>query len=212
MADSYDSEREQIEAIKKWWQENGRVVTVGLVLGLGGVFGWTAWQNHANAKAEQASVTYAEMINWAAEQNYTRSNELAATLMRDYSNSGYAAYGGLVRASNAFNQNRPDEARAYLQWVIDNARRPQLQNLARLRIARLAADNEEYQAALEFLDGGEPGTFLAGYQETRGDISVGQNELEAAAKYYTSALDAPRISDSGRRRIEMKLSDLGLSD
>ena len=130
MADSFDSEQEQLDAVKAWWKENGRVITIGLVLGLGGVFGWSYWQSYATAKAESASLIYAEMINWASVKNYSQSNELADNLMRDYPDSGYATFGGLVRASNAFAQNHPDEARGYLQWVIENARRVELQNLA----------------------------------------------------------------------------------
>ena len=58
MADTFDSEQEQIDAIKTWWKENGRVITVGLVLGLGGVFGWSTWQSYATAKAEQCLLQY----------------------------------------------------------------------------------------------------------------------------------------------------------
>lgn len=212
MADTFDSEQEQIDAIKAWWKENGRVITIGLVLGLGGVFGWSTWQSYAIAKAENASVLYEEMINWASARNYTRSNELADNLMRDYPDSGYAAFGGLVRASNAFAENHPDEARGYLQWVIENARRVELQNLARLRVARLAADKKEYATALEVLDGAsDPGHYQGAYEEVRADILVAQDDIEDAARHYTNALGAERISESGRRRIRMKLDDLGLT-
>ena len=212
MADTLDSEQEQIDAVKAWWKENGRVITIGLVLGLGAVFGWSYWQSYATAKAESASVVYEEMVNWASVRNYTRSNELADTLMLDYPDSGYAAFGGLVRASNAFAEDHPDEARGFLQWVIENARRVELQNLARLRVARLAADNQEYAAALSMLDAAtDPGHYRGSYEEVRGDILVAQNNSQAAAKHYANALDAERLSDTGRQRIQMKLNDLGQS-
>ena len=212
MADTFDSEQEQLDAIKAWWKENGQVITIGLVLGLGGVFGWSTWQSYAITKAENASVLYEEMINWASARNYTRSNELADNLMRDHPDSGYAAFGGLVRASNALAENHPDEARGYLQWVIENARRVELQNLARLRVARLAADKQEYTTALEALDGAtDPGHYQGAYQEARGDILLAQDDIEAAARHYTNALEAERISESGRRRIQMKLDDLGIT-
>lgn len=212
MADTFDSEQEQIDAIKTWWKDNGRVITIGLVLGLGGVFGWSTWQSHAIDQAESASMIYEEMINWASVRNYSRSNELADNLMRDYPDSGYAAFGGLVRASNAFAENHPDEARGYLQWVIENARRVEVKNLARLRVARLAADKQEYTAALSVLDEAtNPGHYQGAYEEVRGDILVAQNDIQAGAQHYANALDEDRISEAGRRRIQMKLNDLGLT-
>ena len=211
MADTFDSEQEQIDAIKTWWKENGKVITIGLVLGLGGVFGWSSWQSYATAKAEQASVIYEEMINWASVRNYSRSNELADTLMRDFPDSGYAAFGGLVRASNAFAENHPDEASGYLQWVIDNARRVELQNLARLRVARLAADKEDFSTALGVLDAAtDPGHYRGAYEEVRGDVMIARDDFKAAATHYTNALAVERLSDYGRRRLRMKLNDLGI--
>ena len=213
MADTFDTEQEQIDAIKRWWKENGRVITIGIVLGLGGVFGWSYWQSHATAKAERASIIYEEMINWASVHNYSRSNEHADTLMRDFSDSGYAAYAGLVRASNAFGENHLDEASGYLQWVIDNARRVELQNLARLRFARLAADKRDFVHALAVLDDViEPRQYRAAYEEVRGDIKFTQNDWTGAATHYTNALSTDRLSPTGRQRLQMKLSDLGVSD
>ncbi|MEX2327847.1 MAG: tetratricopeptide repeat protein, partial [Pseudomonadales bacterium] len=41
-----ETDEEQIEAIKKWWDENGKSILIGIVLALGGVFGYQAWDNH----------------------------------------------------------------------------------------------------------------------------------------------------------------------
>ena len=36
---SYLSEEEQVEALKKWWKDNGTSVIAGVVLGFGIIFG-----------------------------------------------------------------------------------------------------------------------------------------------------------------------------
>ncbi len=41
----YDSEEQQVEAIKDWWKENGKAVIFGAVIGLGGLFGWRYYQD-----------------------------------------------------------------------------------------------------------------------------------------------------------------------
>ena len=37
-----DSEEEQVDKIKKWWDANGKQIIAGAVLGLAGVFGWNS--------------------------------------------------------------------------------------------------------------------------------------------------------------------------
>jgi len=40
VVDEFSTEDEQVEAIKKWWKENGTSLIVGVVLGLSVLFGW----------------------------------------------------------------------------------------------------------------------------------------------------------------------------
>ena len=42
MAD-HITEEEQIEALKRWWDENGKQVVLAIVLTVGGYFGWQAY-------------------------------------------------------------------------------------------------------------------------------------------------------------------------
>lgn len=207
----YESERDQIEALKKWWKENGRVVSLGLVIGLGSVFGWTSWKAYATAQAEKASALYQQMISRAGARDFARADELAEVLMRDFSDSGYAELTGLVRANSAFARNQLAEARGYLRWVIDTARRPELKAIARLRLARLLLDDGDAAGATALLDAAEPGTLIVAYEELRGDIAFAGSDPKAAAERYMAALAAEDLSSAGRARIQMKLDDLGLS-
>ena len=210
MADIQDAEREELEAIKKWWKENGRVATIGLILGLGGVFGWSWWEAQTIAKEERASELYEQLVNWAAARNASQVNEIAGTLMQEYPKSGYAPLSGLIRASSAFNENQPDEAQAYLQWVVDNTDRADLQAIAKMRIARLVADRGDPDAALAQLDGVDVATLGASLSELRGDLLEAKGDNEGAAAAYNEALADEAVSPTMRRRLELKLDDLGV--
>ena len=37
------TEEEQLEAIKRWWKENGTSLIAGVAIAAAGVFGWNAW-------------------------------------------------------------------------------------------------------------------------------------------------------------------------
>ena len=43
MAD-YETEEEQIEALKDWWRENGNSLLIGVAVALVAVFGFRGWQ------------------------------------------------------------------------------------------------------------------------------------------------------------------------
>ena len=44
MSEEYQTEEEQIEALKRWWKENGKSIIAGLVLGIGSIGGYRYWQ------------------------------------------------------------------------------------------------------------------------------------------------------------------------
>ena len=207
-----DSDKEQLDELKVWWKENGRVAIAGLVLGLGGVFGWTTWQNYTTQQAENASRLYEETVNWAAAKNFQRVNELSEQLLREYPKSGYAPLTALIRAQSAVSQDNADEARGYLRWVMDNAQNTHLKAVANLRLARLTAEKREHDAALALLNTTPAGELSVLYDELRGDIHVAAGQTEDALRHYSSALDSERVSPASRSRIEMKRADLGLRE
>ena len=55
------AEEESIEALKKWWQENGKGLIYTAVAVLAGVTGWLVWDNSTAKQAEAASDLYEEI-------------------------------------------------------------------------------------------------------------------------------------------------------
>ena len=54
----YETEEQQVEAIKRFWKENGTAIIVGAVLGLGGLWGWRYYNDEQIAAKEQASAAF----------------------------------------------------------------------------------------------------------------------------------------------------------
>lgn len=212
MADIQDAEREQVEAIKKWWGENGRVVTIGIILGLGGVFGWKAWEARVVSNEEQASVLYEQLVNAAASNTTPEVDELAGTLMDSYPNSGYATLSALIRAGSAFQNDQTDEAIAYLQWVIDNAKHEEIKTIAKMRTARLLADQGKLDSALDKIRNIRTETLKAPLAELRGDLLVSEGKSQNAIEAYLEALANNSLSITMRHRLELKLKDLGADE
>jgi predicted negative regulator of RcsB-dependent stress response len=207
-----DTEQEELEALQKWWKENGRAAMVGLVLGLGGVFGWTAWQSRAEATAERVSVVYQSMVEMAASDDHGEALLRANQIMQDQPDSEYAALAGLLGAKSAFATGRTDDANRLLGWVIENASRVELRDVARIRSARLLLERGEADAALTMIADVGTSAFAATVEELRGDILLDNRQSEAAAKAYETALSSDSMTSGTRARLQMKLDDLGHRD
>jgi len=204
-----DTEQEELEALQKWWKENGRAVIVGLVLGLGGVFGYTTWQSRAEATAEGVSVVYQSMVDMAAANDHAEALLRAEQIIQDHPDSEYAALAGLVGAKSALAAGRADDATRLLGWVSEKAARSELRDLARIRSAHLLLADGKRPDALAMLTEVKTPAFAARVDELRGDILVDDQQGEAAAKAYESALASTSITAGMRARVEMKLDDLG---
>ncbi len=205
----YDSEKDQIEALKRWWAENGRLVIVGLVIGLGGTFGWNGWQTWRTTQAENASIAYQTMLAAAATSNFDEVEKRGTALIEEHPDSGYAPLAALVLAKGAVASGRNDEAVRHLQWALENSPDVEIQQLAQLRLAQLAAEREDYDGALAMLDQVTLPGLLPEVEELRGDIHVARNDPEAARRAYETALVTDRLPVGVRARIGVKLDDLG---
>ncbi len=205
----YESEEQQVEALKQWWKENGRGIIFGLVLGLGGVGGWGLWQDRTHARAEAASIRYEQLLQAMERKDAAAVTEHGERLLADFSDTGYAPLTRLLLAKNDYQEERHEAAAAHLQWVIDNAPDTALKKTARLRLARLKFDRGETAAARKLLEPPEDGAFLASFEELRGDILLTQKDSDGARGAYTRALVHVPASGPARQRLEMKLDELG---
>jgi predicted negative regulator of RcsB-dependent stress response len=204
-----DSEQEELEALQKWWKDNGKAVVVGLVIGLGGVFAWTTWQSRVESTAVSVSVIYQSMVDMAAADDHAEALLRAEQLTQEHADSEYAALSALLGAKSALALARNDDAMRLLGWVIAHAARPELRDLARIRSARLDFAGDRAEQGLAILAEVKTPAFAATVEELRGDILADGQQNEAAVKAYEAALASPSITSGERLRVNMKLDDLG---
>ncbi len=204
----FETEEQKIEALKKWWQENAKIIITGIVLGAALIAGWRYYQDYTIKHAEQASVLY-EAVLQAAEAGadinaqQTRVNEL----MADYANTPYAALSALVLAKQQVQSGENVKAVQQLEWVMKNSSATEVQSIARLRLARLLMATEQYDAAMNLVNINYPESFTALYEELKGDLYVVRGETDAARTAYDKAILASenRASDL----LKLKRDDLG---
>lgn len=206
----YSSEEEQIEAVKKWWRENGAAVMIGVVVGFGGLFGWQGWQKYQISQAESASAIYSNIMESleAGKPGNLESIEVSVDdLQKDYAGTAYAALASLAGAKAAVERDDPVTAKSRLQWVVDNAGQPELVDVARLRLARVHIIAGEWDAAAELLKQDYPESFSASVDELLGDVHAARGNTAEAREAYNRALRA-EVPPSNRDLIQIKLNAL----
>lgn len=204
----YESEREQIDAIKKWWKENGKAVVIGAILGLGSLIGWQQWQANLKAARESASLEYDVMLAELQNGNYQGVKDRGGRILAEYPKTPYAALSAMGLAKVYIDEGDRASARAYLQQVIGQDQQPQLKTVAQLRLARLLLAEGDATQALSLVDSIDAGGFAVPLHELRGDIHVALGNRDRARDAYRRALDAlePGLDSSV---LQMKLDEVG---
>ncbi|MCU7798229.1 MAG: tetratricopeptide repeat protein [Candidatus Thiodiazotropha sp. (ex Myrtea spinifera)] len=205
---AYQTEEEQVEALKRWWKENGTSIIAGLVIGLGGVFGWQAWGNYEDRIGKDASQSFNQMLS-AVQRGDTESSSKQAELLRlEYDSSNYAVFAALTQARLKLEQGDGAAARSQLEWAIGQTDEPSLKALAQLNLARILLSEGDLDGAAKHADK-EAGGFAGEFAMLRGDIAAERGDKQAAHDAYTQAMT---LEVSNRNLLQMKLDDLALAN
>lgn len=213
MAD-HITEEEQIEALKRWWEENGKQTILGIALIVGGYFGWQAWTDHSADQASAASLVYQEMLEnmegLNSGQALTEPEQLSVNLLADqlkaeHTDTQYAFYAALAKAKLAVDAGDLDAAASELQWAMDNADDTN-ESIARLRLARVESARGNLDSALKLVQGVDAGDMKSAYEDAKGDFYLAQGNSAAAFTAYQSALAAASPDNStARSLIQLKI-------
>ncbi len=209
--DVYKTEEEQVEAIKKWWNENGKSIIAGVVIGITAIFGWRAYDSHMVVQAEQASVLYEQMIVAARTNDEENVLVYANRIFDDYNASTYAVFASLMLGKVAAEAGELEQAETHFRWVLENSSQAEFEHIARLRLARVLIASDKLELASDTLNVSKPGDFVARYDELRGDIYVIQGKSDEAIRAYEKSLVNSKGSADAQSVLQMKLDDLGRS-
>jgi predicted negative regulator of RcsB-dependent stress response len=206
--DEYLSEKEQIQQLRSWWNENGPYIIAGLVIGVLGLTGWNYWQNFKTARAENASVEYQSLVMAVDGGDNEAADSYLETLKTDYPMTPYLAQGRLMMARLAAEQSDLVGAAEQLRSAIDETSDSELGHVARTRLARVLLATGDTEDALAVLELSGAGVFVSRYHELRGDIFVHRGEAQSAREEYDQALSSATAGVINTQQVQMKLNAL----
>lgn len=208
--DNYETEEQQVEAIKKWWSENYIMVIVVTILGLGSIVGVQQWKQHKINEAQTASIEYDHILKMVGDGQTGSISQQVSTMQTDYSKYPYAALSSMLEAKTLVDAGKLADAEKKYQWIIDNSQSQSLQHIARINQATVMSAQGKNDEALKVLNV-EQGSFKASYLEVKGDILVSLNRINEAKAAYDQALQAYAAVGANAQILKVKRNDLGNS-
>lgn len=203
----YDTEEEQVAAIKRWWKENGTSTIVGAIVGILLIGGWNFWQSYTRDKAVQASALYDQLLENTSKGKNDSIQKITEKISAQYGSTAYATYANLILAKTKVGQNDLEAAKSIYEKLTQESDSVELRNIARIRLIRLLHSTGENEKGLELIAGADKAStqgFVSSYDELKGDLYVALDRLGEARTAYQSALRAGESSPL----LQFKLDDI----
>lgn len=202
----YETEEEQVAALKAWWKENGQATLIGLGIGIAVIMGWNAWQDYQRGQAEQAANLYGQLLKSITANKNDSTIKLTEQEQTQFPNSDYAAFSQLFAAKIKIDQGDLAGAKQILEKVALSSNK-ELSNIANIRLVRLMMANKEFEQGLKLINDIDPATsasFSGQYDELTGDLYVALDRIDQARTSYQNALRNGHQSPI----LQLKIDDL----
>lgn len=201
----YTTENEQVDALRRFFAENGKALAVGVVLGIGALVGWRIWQSHQDSNMLAASQSYQQTSEALAAG---KSGDVAAAEQFIQANgNSYGVMAALELAKHFVEQK--DFAKAEQQLVLaqGKAKEDNLLSIVNLRLARVQLQEKKLDEALKTLDGVKGEGWAAMQADTRGDVLLAKGDAKGAREAYSKGLES-NPSQAQQALLRMKLNNL----
>lgn len=209
---------EQIENLKRFWQDYGTPILVGASIALAVFAGWRYWQQSEQQTASIAANAYQATQDAYKKLAANADDKAASTdlqreaqkLMQDFTKTPYAANAALLLAKRAIDLKDFKTAEKQLRFVLTQKIDDGLKSVATLRLASILAETGDTKAALAALNGDTNPAFTPSREELRGDLLKQTGDIAGAQKAYQAAAKVLVERQEPRPVLDMKMADVGL--
>ena len=208
----YETEEEQIEAFKSWWNKNGTKLLSAILVVVLAFSGWRYWTNTQYVEAANSSSMY-ELLQASMQQgNFGEVSREALKLIQEEPKSPYASGAALLYATYSLEKGDSAEAIEHLNWVVKNAPDLALKVTAQTRLARVYIDEEKYTEAeaqlaqLNALD--IEGAAKGSVDYISGMLALQQKDSEKAYSAFSAVVANPETEKNLLGLAQIQLDDL----
>ena len=207
--EGYETEEQQVDAIKQWWKDNGNTLMIGAVVGLAGLWGWRFYNESVVEGQEKASQAYNDMLVTFEAQGSEADLDSVQAFITENSSSNYAVLASLLLAKEAVVNKDFALAKTQLVQLQGQNKYEPLNPLINLRLARVEVELAQYSEALSTLALITEEGFIAKSEQVKGTVFLKQGDVNNARTAFQSAIDASK----GRVDpiLQLQFDDLALA-
>jgi len=196
-----NTEEEQVKQIKKWWNNNGKQIIAGAVIGLAGIWGWNTYSDYQDKQSLNARGLY---LSYASDSNNLGAYDKLTT---DFSSSTYSDQAILLMAKYLFDAGSYTQALGVIKPLI-NSPSSVIANTAALRAASIHLQLGQHDQALLILERQSEDGFSGLIYNLMGDIYLDIGNRAEAQKHFSLAIDNVSENSNLSQLIQIKLDDL----
>ena len=200
--ETYNNENDQVDALKRFFAENGKALAVGVILGIGALVGWRYWSSHQQDTARESSLAYENAIS-ALKSDKPEAIGSAEKFAADSKNS-YGAFASLELAQRFVDKNDLQNAEKQLQQGLAAAPDDNLKSVINMRLARVQLQLKKPDEALKTLEGIKGEGWAAIVADLRGEILLNKGDKQGARAAWEAGVNSyasPELSEMMRMKI-----------
>jgi len=201
----YSNENEQVDALRRFFANNGKALAVGVVIGIAALGGWRYWSSHQQDSAKTVSAEYQKVIS-AMQAGKPETLEAVNTFASENSNT-YGALAALDLAKQYVDSNQLDKAATLLQNGLKDTKDANLQAVINLRLARIQLQQNQADAALKTLDGVKGDGWTAIVADIRGEALLSKGDKQGARDAWSKGVESD-ASPALKQMMQMKMNNL----
>ena len=203
------SEKEQIQYIREWWQENRLYIFVVGFLLIGGITGNNFWKSSVLNQQISASSLYESLATEISENDLEGGKAIAKRIYDEHKDTIYADKARLAMAYFYMSQSRDEDAANVLRGLLSISNNNELQLLGTLRLAKILLYQGKHQDVLELLENNIGHAYETKYSELLGDAYFALENYSQAELAYMNALKGNGLNQMvDASLIQMKINDL----
>ena len=204
-------EQEQLDQIKHFWNKWGTPITGVAVVIMAGFAAWNGWQFWQQRQAVQASAMADVVLAAVDSGDQARVTQSFEALKSEYKGTLQAGHAALQVAQSAVNAGKLADAKAALQWAVDNTKDEGYQATAKLRLAAVLMEEKDLDGAAAVLRGSFPAEFKGLAADRLGDVLQQQGKNSEAIAAYQEAWKLLDPQVDYRALVGFKLNALGVA-
>ncbi|EPJ5578150.1 YfgM family protein [Citrobacter farmeri] len=203
----YENENDQVDAIKRFFAENGKALAVGVILGVGALVGWRYWNSHQTESARSASLAYQTVVS-SLSAGKAEDLSAAEKFAADNKNT-YGALASMELAQQFVDQNQLEKAAAQLQQGLAATSDENLKAVITLRLARVQAQLKQADTALKTLESVKGEGWAAIVADLRGEALLSKGDKQGARSAWEAGVKS-NASPALSEMMQMKINNLSI--